>query len=247
MNKNELISRLLKNRYAHRGLHEKPSVPENSMTAFRRSVAEGFGIELDIHLTGDGKLAVIHDSSLKRTTGIDLVIEEITLKEAQVYFLESSQEVIPEFEQVLKAVNGAVPLIVELKPSNKNCRKLCEAVANALERYEGDFCVESFDPIAVKWFRKNKQDWVRGQLAGPLKKDGFGESIKNFLLVNLWVNAISKPDFVAYKFESRNEEAFLNYKGAKVLWTIREYSQLKEAEAMGAAAIFEKFNPKDYL
>ena len=75
----EQTAQLLKYRYAHRGLHQKPEIPENSMAAFQHAVEEGFGIELDIHLTADGRLAVIHDSSLKRTCGADRIIEDMTL------------------------------------------------------------------------------------------------------------------------------------------------------------------------
>ena len=49
--------------YAHRGLHGN-GLPENSMAAFKAALDGGYGIELDIHLTKDGDLAVIHDSSL---------------------------------------------------------------------------------------------------------------------------------------------------------------------------------------
>ena len=51
MDKRKTLRELLKHRYAHRGFHNKPKVPENSMTAFRHAVAHGFGIELDVHLT----------------------------------------------------------------------------------------------------------------------------------------------------------------------------------------------------
>ncbi len=247
MDKKETLNKLLKFRYAHRGLHDKPTLPENSMAAFKRAVLEGFGIELDVHLTADNKLAVIHDSSLKRTCGIDLKIEETELKEAQVYFLEDSEEVIPEFEEVLKAVGGRVPLIIELKTEDENHEALCLRLMKALKGYEGLYCVESFDPKAVQWMRNNSPETVRGQLAGALKRGGFKMSaFQDFLLKNLWVNMWGKPDFVAYKFEDRNESSFVRFKGAKFLWTIRDYSDLKKAEALGAAAIFEKFNPKDY-
>ena len=60
-------------KYAHRGLHDD-ALPENSMAAFRAALEAGYGIELDIHLMKDGKLAVIHDTSLKRTAGADVKI-----------------------------------------------------------------------------------------------------------------------------------------------------------------------------
>lgn len=292
MEKREILNELLKWRYAHRGLHSKPEIPENSMTAFRRAVTEGFGIELDVHLTKDGKLAVIHDSSLRRTCGIDINIEDITLKEAQIYFLEKSNEVIPDLSEVLGAVEGRVPLIIEIKTAGKNHAELIDAVMKLLSEYEGLYCLESFNPVAVGYLKKSFPDVVRGQLAGHLRGEGEDEpqnsetedkvrlpidvdcvefedtglegtfmdeslsdkggsepklsKTQDFLLRNLWVNIESRPDFVAYKYSDRNIKAFKKYDGAKFLWTIREYSELLECEKLGAAGIFEQFNPKDY-
>lgn len=258
MEKKQILDELLTWRYAHRGFHDKPAVPENSMLAFRRAASEGFGIELDVHLTKDKKLAVIHDSSLQRTCGIDLNIEEITLEEAQVYFLERSEEVIPEFEDVLGVVSGKVPLIVEIKSAGGNDRELTDAVMTALEGYDGLYCIESFSPSVVGYLRKAYPDVVRGQLAGCLNKNfdkknagGSGGEptltrLQDFLLKNLWVNIAGRPDFVAYCYEDRDMRAFVNFKGAKFMWTIKSYDDLQACEKSGAAGIFEQFNPKDY-
>lgn len=286
MEKKQILDELLTWRYAHRGFHDKPTVPENSMIAFRRAITEEFGIELDVHLTKDKKLAVIHDSCLWRTCGIDLYIEDITMEEAQVYFLEKSEEVIPSFEEVLNAVAGRVPLIIEIKTADGNPKELTDAVMSALEGYKGLYCIESFNPSVVGYLRKKYPDVIRGQLAGCLNKDnpekvkkekqmididcveyadtGIGGTfmdeslvagtagepavtrVQDFLLKNLWVNVEGKPDFVAYRFEDRDMEAFVRYKGAKFLWTIKDYADLKVCEESGAAGIFEQFNPKEY-
>lgn len=245
--KKKILTELLKHRYAHRGFHHKPKVPENSMEAFRRAVLKGFGIELDIHLTKDCRLAVIHDSNLERTCGVDLNIEDLTLKEAQGYFLEESSEVIPDFDEVLKMVDGCVPLVVELKVERGNEEMLCRRALKSLDLYGGLYCIESFDPKAVAWLRKNRPDIVRGQLAGALKKDGTRISaVSDFLLRNLWVNFFGKPDFVAYKFEDRDNKSFKKYDGAKFFWTIRSYKDMKEAESLGGAPIFERFDPSEF-
>lgn len=263
MKKQEKLTELLKWRYAHRGFHQKPTVPENSMAAFRRAILEGFGIELDVHLTKDGKLAVIHDSSLKRTCGVDLVIEDLTMEDAQVYFLEQSQERIPALEEVLELVGGRVPLIVELKAGKTAdgadttaglCRETMKALDEYEKRYDGTpgaapalYCVESFSPAAVKWLRKNRPDVIRGQLAANLnREEKMLTWLQDFLLKNLLVNWSGKPDFVAYCFEDREEPALKRYQGPLFFWTIREYADLLEAEELGAAGIFEKFNPKEY-
>lgn len=252
MDKREQLKNLLRFRYAHRGLHQKPYVPENSMTAFKRAVLEGFGIELDLHLTKDERLAVIHDGSLKRTCGVDLQIEDLTLQEAQVYFLEQSQERIPEFCDVLEAVAGRVPLIVELKAGKDSQGKdttarLCALAVKALAGYRGMYCMESFSPLAVKWLRKNRPEVIRGQLAGDLNQGKKTlPAVENWLLKNLLVNWAGKPDFVAYRFDNHEEKSIKAYKGPVFFWTIREYADLKTAESLGAAGIFEGFNPHEY-
>ena len=68
--------------YAHRGLHGS-GIPENSMAAFRAALEKGYGIEFDVHLMKDGELAVIHDSSLKRTAGVDIRIEDLTKEDLE--------------------------------------------------------------------------------------------------------------------------------------------------------------------
>ena len=82
-------------RYAHRGYHDKPRIPENSIPAFRRAVQCGFGAELDVHLMKDGHLAVIHDASLLRTAGADVLVEDLTAEELKQYRLEGTEHHIP--------------------------------------------------------------------------------------------------------------------------------------------------------
>ena len=100
--------------YAHRGLHGN-GVPENSMTAFRLALEQGYGIELDVHLMKDGTLAVIHDASLLRTAGVDVKIEDLTLEDLDQYRLEGTDEKIPLFDEVLDLFEGKAPMIIELK------------------------------------------------------------------------------------------------------------------------------------
>ena len=198
MSREDILKELLKYRYAHRGLFRKPDVPENSLMAFRMACEKGFGIEFDVHLTKDGKLAVLHDSGLKRVTtvrsdhlpvvpenaGIECemtvrssaLIEELTLEEAKQYPLEESDERIPEFREVLDTVKGQVPIIVELKPNGGNHDKLCAEVMKELRAYEEQYpdaiyCVESFNSFAVLSMKRKYPDVVRGQLGSDLILD----------------------------------------------------------------------------
>ena len=188
------------------------------MAAFARAVEAGYGIELDLHLTRDGKLAVIHDASLKRTCGVDLKIEDLTLAEARDYPLEESDERIPEFCDFLRLVDGKVPLVVELKAEGRNEKALTDAAMRALADYTGLYCVESFSPAVVDYLKKAYPAVVRGQLAGALNKEKKTITrLQDMLLKNLLVNLAGRPDFVAYRFEDRDEPAFRHFKGAKFM------------------------------
>lgn len=141
-------------RYAHRGYHDKPRIPENSMAAFRRAIENGFGAELDVHLMKDGRLAVIHDASLKRTAGADVLVEDLTAEELKTYRLEGTDEQIPLLEEVLELFQDLTPLIIELKAERGNHAALAEATCRMLDRYRVHYCIESFDPRCLIWLKK---------------------------------------------------------------------------------------------
>lgn len=235
--------------YAHRGYHDKPTVPENSLSAFRRCVENGFGAEFDVHLLADGGLAVIHDAKLVRTTGAEGEIEDLTTADLTAYSLEGTDEPIPTFEQVLEVFGGKYPLIIELKAERGNAAALCAAVCKVLDGYNGTYCLESFDPRCVLWLKKNRPDVIRGQLAQNFMKtpSGMGRPI-DLVLTYLIGNALTRPDFVAYKFEDRqslgNVLCRRLWRVAGASWTLTSKDALQTAQDEGLLPIFERFDPR---
>ena len=233
--------------YAHRGLHDE-TLPENSMAAFRAALEHGYGIELDIHLLRDGGLGVLHDSSLKRTAGVDIKIEDLTIEELANYHLGGTKETIPTFRQVLDLFSGKAPLIVELKAEGNNHAALCEAACNMLDSYNGPYCIESFDPRCVLWLKKHRPDIIRGQLSRnflPVKSPV--PWILRFILTFQLCNFLTRPDFAAYRFSDRkNLSNFLVRKlwGVQgVTWTLTTRNQHKTAVREGWIPIFENYEP----
>ena len=251
------LQELRRFRYAHRGLfNPERGVPENSIKAFRYAVAGGFGIELDVRLTGDKRLAVVHDSNLMRLCGRSVRVEETPWEELQELRLMETEERIPLLEEVLRAVRGRVPLIIEIKTERNNSRELCAKVCRLLERYKGNFCVESFDPRALRWLRRNEPFVIRGQLVtGKTEPGRYRKSdpmrFLSRLLPLLLTNVIARPDFIACQLEDRKRPAVRlcveGLKAQEVSWTIRSQEELEEAERTGAMVIFEGFLPKGPL
>lgn len=147
------FSPFLNRYYAHRGFHDK-EIPENSMKSFELAVKYDYGIELDVHLSKDEIPVVFHDHSLKRMCKIDKNINDLTYEELQVLRLKNSNETIPRLADVLKLVDGKVPLIVELKARAKDdFNLLSEKTAEVLDKYQGSYCIESFNPFVLFWFK----------------------------------------------------------------------------------------------
>ena len=233
--------------YAHRGLHNSTR-PENSMSAFRAALEHGYGIELDVHLMKDGNLAVIHDSSLKRTAGADVKIEDLTLADLDRYHLGGTLERIPLFREVLELFDGKAPMIIELKAAGNNHGALCEAVCKMLEDYSGVYCIESFDPRCIIWLRKHRPDIIRGQLTeNYFKSKSPLPGVLKFILANQIENFLTLPDFVAYRFCDR--KTFSNTLVRKlwgvqgVIWTLKTMEEYDAAVTEGWIPIIEDFEP----
>lgn len=235
-------------RYAHRGLHSQ-GIPENSMAAFRAALDRGYGIELDIHLMKDGNLAVIHDSSLKRTAGADVTIEELTTEDLKNYRLEGTEETIPLFSQVLALYAGKAPMIVELKTAKGNHAPLVAAVKEMMADYSGDYCIESFDPYCVHAVKKQWPTAIRGQLSEDFLKTNptYLSRPLQFVMTFLLTSFLTRPDFIAYRYADRkNLSVSLSRKLWKlqgVTWTIKSQEDLLTAEKEGFLPIFEGFIP----
>ncbi len=245
----ELMKKLRTYRYAHRGYHDSEhGIPENSLAAFRRAIAHGFGAELDVHLSNDGRLVIMHDDSLQRTCGVDLNIEDLTSEDLAKYHLEGTAEPIPYLEDVLALFERKTPLIVEVKPVRGNYAALCAATCEMLDRYEVEYCIESFDPRAVRWLKKHRPELVRGQLAENYSKHGETLSAPlRFILHNLLLNFLTRPDFVAYRVEDRTDFSFRVCKNLmharEFSWTVRNHEDQRVVENDGGVIIFEQFDP----
>lgn len=241
---------ILHRNYAHRGLHRKDkSVPENSMAAFAAAVEAGYGIELDIQFSKDEQLVVFHDDELSRVCGVSARVDELTFDELQALSLCNTAERIPLFSEVLSLVNGTVPLIVELKAGPKN-KQLCTAALAMLRAYNGPFCVESFHPLIVGWFRKHAPDLLRGQLsASAAEFRGKLSAPAAFCLSHVLSNFYARPHFIAYHKKKRSPLVKLSEAlgAVPVVWTVRDTDSAVLYEAKNNIVIFEFYRPDLFL
>lgn len=229
--------------FAHRGLHRiDKSVPENSIPAFEHAARIGYGIELDVHITADGELVVFHDDELKRVCGVEGRLEDMTLAELRELRLCGTDNAIPTLPEVLAAVAGRSPIIVELKRGHAN-RELCRKVYEVMQTYAGHWCIESFDPRIVLWFRIHAPEVLRGQLSARYSglKASTGK-FTAFALSRCLTNFIARPHFIAYEIGRKPLAVKLSeLMGAmKVAWTSLEWKN----EEGNDAVIFQFYRPR---
>ena len=252
------ISPLMGVDYAHRGLWNTNTPgenaddlrPENSLAAFRAAVEKGYGVELDVHLTKDGALVVHHDDSLKRLTGVDIRIADSTLAEVRACRLPNG-EPIPTYDEVLETIAGRIPMIVEVKVEQGNADALSAAVYARMKRYDGPWCMESFAPSAVKWFRQNAPEIIRGQLA--FDSAGKGKTaflfLRNLGIASMLQNLLSRPDFIAFSASSvrwctLSIHLLRLMKPWFVAWTVRSQADMDQLRAKWDLQIFEHFEAR---
>ncbi|MDL2302007.1 glycerophosphodiester phosphodiesterase [Lachnospiraceae bacterium OttesenSCG-928-D06] len=232
--------------YAHRGLHNNSQAPENSLEAFQLAVEKGFGIELDVQLTKDLIPVVFHDFTLERMCGVSGHVRDYLYTELQGFPLLSTKERIPKLSDVLLLVDGQVPLIVEYKTESLDLR-VCKIADKLLRDYKGDYCIESFNPLVLFWYRRKQKSVMRGQLSDAFLKDTKYRGVLYFILQNLLLNCLGKPDFVAYNHKyphalSRQicRKIFRNTAAA---YTLQSKKALREAEKDFDIFIFDGFLP----
>ncbi|MDO4293197.1 MAG: glycerophosphodiester phosphodiesterase [Eubacteriales bacterium] len=234
--------------YAHRGLHDNlTDAPENSLAAFEKAAEAGYGIELDVQLTRDGQVVVVHDFSLKRLCQVDRPVDSFTYEELQELPIYGSSQRIPLFAEVLKLVAGRVPLIVELK--YKNGSKICEKAQEILNGYTGVYCVESFHPQVLRWYRQNYPHICRGQLSMNYQREDGSRGAQFFVMRHLLTNFLTRPDFIAYDCRAMHavsKTICRNLFGCPlVAWTVKCQAQLDACRKHFDYFIFEGFVPRD--
>ena len=229
--------------YAHRGLFDNASeAPENSLAAFRKAVEAGYGMELDVQLSKDNRLVVFHDATLKRMCGVEGNVWDYTLEELKQFKLLDSDERIPTLEEFLEVVDGKAPFILEYKLDRPQTL-VCELADRLLQEYPGVYCIESFHPQALIWYRKHRPEVMRGQLCEEFfRNPAHRGKIHYWLISFLPFNFMTRPDFIAYNHAHAGNPARRLCKrmgGLSVAYTVRSLEEYEKAKTKFDLIIFD--------
>ena len=239
-------------KYAHRGLHGDLTgegyAAENSLSAFSRAVAHGFGIELDVHVTRDGEVVVFHDDTVDRVTDGTGRVKDKTLAELRELRLSGTEDTVPTLREVLALVDGRVPLLVEIKETGFD-HSISEAASEILKDYRGSFIVESFSPLAFGAFRKKTPSVPCGFLADKLTANEKYRTFKYRIIQRFLLNCKARPAFIAMNHKTYKLFPLplikAIFKTPTLAWTIKSEEDEKAAYEHGfSGVIFEGYIPE---
>lgn len=199
------------NLFSRRGLFDNKRIYENTLSSYNRAIKNKFGIELDVRLLKDGTVVCFHDEDMKRLLHLEGKIDKMTYDELSYV----ARYQIPTLEEALNEINGSVPILIQIvDPSHKH--QLENKLVEILDNYKGDFAIESFHIRPLKWFYKNKPEYVTGFMIGwkNFKRDFF----------------FKKYDFINIKIKLYSIKKIKQYKNDKIViaWRILDKTELED-------------------
>ena len=244
------MSALMDKSVAHRGYFDNQAgIPENSLASFEAAIEKGFVIELDIQLSSDGVAMVFHDADLERVCGVEGKIWEYTASELKEMKLMGTEETIPTFEETLALVDGQVPLLVEYK-MDKPDTAVCAAGQALLDKYNGAYAIQCFDPRALLWYKKNAPQVARGQLAEKFwEKEEYEGKALYLVLTYMLTNVATRPDFISYKAIHKDNLSLniCRMLGAKTAcYTLKSEEEFNYVNGDFDMYIFDSFDISEY-
>jgi glycerophosphoryl diester phosphodiesterase len=238
-----LPERLYNPHFAHRGLWNHEEAPENSLRAFAAACDAGYGLEFDVRLAADDEVVVFHDDSLKRMTGRDDLVCDLTTAELQDVSLAGSDQAVPTLRHALEMIDGRQMALIELK-SISNPTRLEPRVAEVVEAYEGPRAIISFNAPSLGWFADFKPDELRGLDVTGLSDAVLaqnGEELERHLYAAI---AMARPHFLALALDmigGRISRRFRESGYPVVAWTVRSAADANRIAEHCDNLIFEGF------
>lgn len=228
---------------AHRGLWDGKII-ENSITAYKNAVENGYPIEIDLYLSTDLVPVSFHDETLSRMTGAEGKIYEKNLSELKELSLAGTVEKIPTFKEVLDIVDGKVPLLIELK--NQPNGKIVDITLEMLKNYKGEYAIQSFNPLYIKRVKRLAPDILRGILVTKNPEDLKNQKpLVRYLLKNMTLNFLIKPDFISYDYHYLPVPKRKIKRRPVLAWTIDSEETHLQIAPYCNNIIFENFIPKE--
>ena len=219
--------------FAHRGANA--DAPENTMAAFQLALDLGAdGIELDVMLSKDHEIVVIHDDTVDRTTDGTGQVQDMTL--AQLKTLDAGNgEQIPTLDEVLTRFGGKFQINIELKNYSTIFDSLPVDVAHLVSKHQvaDSVLISSFNPLNFPRFHRLLPDVPIGMLTFPGKERFFAYRLFRFDALNPYFKDVDED--LVQRLHAKDKQVNV--------WTVDEAADIRHMAKLGVDIIITN-NPK---
>lgn len=236
---------------AHRGLHNSTlGLVENTAGAARAAIAAGYGIEVDVQLSGDGEAMVYHDDALGRLTEGDARLDRLSTAELKRVPFRTSAERMLTLGDLCDLVSGRATILIELKSRFDGDVRLANRVADVLTAYAGPAAPMSFDPWQIAALRHKARKLPCGIVAAKYRPHPYWDLMPAWMrhgMGYLLTGFVARPHFIAYA--AADLPALAPMFAKKLLrlpllaWTIHNHAERQRALRFADQIIFEGFQP----
>lgn len=236
---------------AHRGLHGlAKGLIENTAGAVQAAMAAGYGIEVDVQLSGDYEAMVYHDAALGRLTEGDARLDRLSAAELKRVPFRDSDERMMTLGELCELVGGRTTILIELKSRFDGDARLAGRVAEILNAYGGPAAPMSFDPWQTRALRHKAPGLACGIVAAKYRPHPYWDLMPAWMrhgMGYLLTGLTAQPQFVAYA--AADLPAFAPIFARRIMrlplfaWTIHSDSERRHALRFADQIIFEGFRP----
>lgn len=188
---------------ANKGIYNNQDIYENTLESFKLAIEKQMALYLKINITKDGVLVIYDDQDLTRLMNLKDKINMTTYEELS--YLCSYH--IPTLAEVLDLVRGSVPLIIN--PQFK--KEVLPSLTKFLDEYPGKFAIVNPEATIIKWFNKNRPDYLVGEMITKRKSFTLGNYFAHYSIITDF-KSIKVDDFNLTKIhELKKDNLIIGY------------------------------------
>lgn len=233
---------------SHRGFWLGDEALQNSLLSIKKAYEHRYQMcEFDVRLTGDKKVVIFHDESIKDSQSVDRFVHVLSFEQLnQIRAIDLLEDVFVWYKSIIEKNERKFNLNIEIKSKYVFNRDLEKEVIKLIEKYDlvTFVIISSFNPMSLYYLKKNKPEIYRALLLT------FNNEFKNnFVIKSQILNLLAKPHFLHLDekhWRLKKYKKLMKLKIPIVLWTCNDLQRIKTYFDQGVTSVItDLIKPED--